>query len=509
MLIRHAFCRQLGVRSIASLLVLSTVLIAMSGLALAQEGRLRVGIDVPVQLDPAFASSDAEITVLNAVYDYLVDVDAANNPVPRLADAWTVSEDGLVYSFELRAGVTFHDGSPLTAADVVYTYDRLRDASLELPTADLYSNIAAVTASGDLEVSFTLSETNPFFLFDLSDNHALIVQDGASELGSTFNGTGPFVVQSYQAEDRMILAANPDYFVAGKPGVAELELIFFADQSASVSAIRGGQLDLIMRMPTPLFQSLLNVDGIDTVTVPTNGFDLIRLRSDRAPGNDPRVVEALKLGIDRDQITEVVTEGTAVVGSDSPIGPLYEAYHRADIVPPARDPARARELLAEAGYPDGLALELHTPDSGDRPDLAVVLKEQLAEAGFEIEIVVEPESVYYGDNNWLEVDFGITGWGSRPIPQFYLDVMLVCDAVWNESHHCDEEFDRLANIAGTTLDEAERIEAYAEIQRMLASSGPIVIPYFFPQFGAINDDFTGLAMKAFPGRTDLAQITLR
>jgi peptide/nickel transport system substrate-binding protein len=508
MLIRHAFCKRLGVRSVASLLLLSTILLAF-GSAFAQEGSLRVGFEIPVQLDPAFASSDAEIAVLNAVYDYLVDVDAGNNLVPRLASGWTVADDGLTYTFALREGVTFHDGSALTSADVVFTFDRLRDAGLELPTADLYSNIVSVVASGDLEVTFTLAETNPFFLFDLSDNHALVVQAGASDLGSTFNGTGPFVVESYQPEDRMVLSANPNYFVEGKPGVAELEMIFFADQAASVSALRGGQLDLIMRMPTPLFQSLQNANGIETLVVPTNGFDLIRLRNDRAPGNDPRVVEALKLGIDRVLITEVVTDGTAVVGSDSPIGPLYEAYHRADITPPARDPERARELLAEAGYPDGLSLTLHTPDSGDRPDLAVVLKEQLAEAGFDIEIAVEPESVYYGENNWLEVDFGITGWGSRPIPQFYLDVMLVCGAVWNESHYCNEEFDRLAGIAGTTLDEGERIAAYAEIQSLLASSGPIVIPYFFPQFGAISEDFTGLAMKAFPGRTDLALITLR
>lgn len=509
MLVRHAFCKRLGDRIIAHLVVVSTVLIAIGGLGFAQEGSLRVGLDVPLQLDPAFASSDAEITVLNAVYDYLVDIDAANNPVPRLATSWSVSDDGLSYTFALREGVTFHDGSPLTSADVVYTYDRLRDAGLELPTADLYGNIATVEAAGEFEVTFTLLETNPFFLFDLSDNHALIVPEGAQDLGTTFIGSGPFMVDSYQPEDRMILSANPDYFIDGKPGVAELELIFFADQAAAVSALRGGQIDLVMRMPTPLFQSLQNLPGIETVAVPTNGFDLIRLRSDRAPGNDPRVVEALKLGIDREQITEVVTDGTAVVGSDSPIGPLYESYYRDDIRPPARDPVRARALLAEAGYPDGLSLELHTPDSGDRPDLAVVLKEQLAEAGFDIEIVVEPESVYYGENNWLEVDFGITGWGSRPIPQFYLDVMLVCDAVWNESHHCDEEFDRLAMVAGTTLDEAERVEAYSEIQRMLASTGPIVIPYFFPQFGAIADDFEGLEMKAFPGRTDLALISLR
>lgn len=469
-------------------------------------GTLRVAWEIPVQLDPAFASSDSEISILNAVYDYLVDIDAESNIEPRLATDWTISEDGLTYTFTLAEGVTFHDGSPLTPEDVVWTFDRLRDPSLELPTVDLYANIASITASGDNQVEFTLAETNPFFLYDLSDNHALIVQADAADLGSTFNGTGPFRVVEYSAENRMDLEANPDYFVEGKPGVQALELTFFSDQAAAVDALRGGQIDLVMRMPTPFYLSLEGVDGLNRVAVPTNGFDLVRLRADQEPGNSPEVIQAMKLATDRAAIFETVTLGLGAVGRDSPIGPLFSAYYSEETPIPERDPEAARQLLADAGYPDGLDLDLHVPDTGDRPDLAVVLKEQWAEAGINVNVIVEPESVYYGENGWLEVTLGITGWGSRPTPQFYLDVMLVSDAVWNESHFSDEEFDRLAEIAGTTLDEQERIDAYHEIQRILIERGPIVIPYFFAQLGAISDAFTGFEMKAFPGRTDLAAI---
>jgi peptide/nickel transport system substrate-binding protein len=138
-----------------------------------------------------------------------------------------------------------------------------------------------------------------------------------------------------------------------------------------------------------------------------------------------------------------------------------------------------------------------------------VLKEQLDEAGFDIEVRLQPESVYYGDGGWLEVDFGITGWGSRPVPQFYFETMIACGAVWNEAHYCDPEVDALIETAGSTLDEDERADAYAELQRILANEGPYVIPYFFPQFAAVSEDFTGLALKAFPGRTDLAAIQAR
>jgi peptide/nickel transport system substrate-binding protein len=502
MIIRSMFCARLGVHIAASVLALGLLI----GAASAQT--LRVGTEIPVQLDPAFASADAEILVLSNVYDYLVEIDAANDVQPGLAESWTVSEDGRTWTFALREGVRYHGGAAFGPDDVVATFERLRDPDADLPTSDLYANVASVEATGPAEVTFTLNEPNPFFLYDLSDNHALVVDADAEDLGTAFDGTGPFRVERYEAEDRMILAANEGYF-AGAPGVERIELIFFAEQAAAVSALRGGQIDLVLRMPTPLFQSLEGASGIERVRVPTNGFDLVRLRADRAPGDDPRVVEAMKLAVDREAIVEVVTDGLAALGADNPVGPLYDAYHVPEVAPPERDVERARELLAEAGYEDGLELVLNVPDSGDRPDLAVVLKEQLDEAGFDIEVRLQPESVYYGDGGWLEVDFGITGWGSRPVPQFYFETMIACGAVWNEAHYCDPEVDALIETAGSTLDEEERAAAYAELQRVLAARGPYVIPYFFPQFAAMRDGFTGLALKAFPGRTDLAAIQAR
>lgn len=481
---------------------------AAGGEEAATGGTLRVAFQPLVQTDPALISSDSEVFVANAVYDYLVDIDpVSNEPVGRLATEWAVSDDGLTYSFTLAEGVAFHDGSPLTAADVVWTFDRLRDADAGFATSSLYTNIAGVEATGDHEVTFTLSAPNPFFLYDLSDNHALVIKDGTTD-ATDFNGTGPFVVENYSPEDRIVLAANPDYFVAGQPALDHVEIIFFEDESAMVDALRGGQVDLVMRMNTSLFESLQGVEGINTIDIPTNGFDLIRLRSDRAPGNDPRVIEAMKLATDRQAILELVQQGYGAVGNDSPIGPLYTNYYDASVAPAARDVDAARALLAEAGYPDGLNLTIHVPNSGGRPDLAAVLQEQWAPAGINLEISVEPEEVYYGDNGWLEVDLGITGWGSRPYPQFYLTTMLTTGAVWNESHFSDAEFDGLAATAGSTLDEAERVEAYSAIQQLLAERGPVIIPYYFPQFGAISDQFTGFQLEAFAGRTDLHTIRL-
>jgi peptide/nickel transport system substrate-binding protein len=472
-------------------------------------GRLRVAMQPMAATDPAFISSDSEVLVANHVYDYLVDVDPQSNIIPRLATEWQTSDDGLTYTFALAEGVTWHDGDPFTAEDVVWTFNRLRDPELGSPTVDLYSNINDIQASGDLEVTFTLAEPNPFFLYDLSDNHALVIKDGTED-ATDFNGTGPFVVDNYSPEDRINLVANENYFVDGQPRLAGVDVIFFNDETAAVDALRGGQIDLAMRMSTSLFESLQQEEGIVTMDIPTNGFDLVRLRADQEPGNDPQVVQALKLATDREAILQLVQQGYGAVGNDSPIGPLYELYHAADVMPPARDVAAAQALLADAGYADGLDLVMYTPDTGGRPDLAAVLQSQWAEAGVNVEINVVPESVYYSEdpNNWLDANLGITGWGSRPYPQFYLDVMLVCGAKWNESHFCDDEFDALAMTAGTTQDEEERIEAYRGIQELLADRGPVIIPYYFAQFGAISDRFQNFELKAFAGRTDFRDVQL-
>ena len=473
-----------------------------------RKGELRVALQPIVQTDPAFISSDPEILIASSVFDYLVDVTPQNTIAPRLAHEWIVSEDGKSYVFSLVENATFHDGTLFTAEDVVWTFNRLRDPDVDSPTKDLYSNIDNIEASDQFEVTFTLKEPNPFFLYDLSDNHALILKANTAEPGSDFNGTGPFKLTSYSPEDRLVVEANDDYFLPDYPRLEKIEFIFFNDQTAQVEALRSGQVDLVMLLSADLFNTIKDEPSLTPLEAATNSFDLVRLRADRPPGNDPRLMQALRLATDRQAIFDLVLQGYGAKGMDTPIGPMYSQYFAGDLQVPEGDVEAAVQLLAEAGYPQGIDLEMHTPDTGNRPNLAVVLKDQWADAGINVEVIVEPESVYYGDDGWLAVDLGITGWGSRPYPQFYLDTMLVCGANWNESHFCDSDFDRLAKLAGTTLNEDERVEAYNQIQSLLIERGPTLIPYFFSQLGAINEKFTDFQMKPFPGRSDLSTVRL-
>ena len=347
---------------------------------------MRIAAQPIVQTDPARISSDSEVLVASHVYDYLVDVSPESEILPRLAKDWIISDDGLSYTFNLVSGVKFHDGSNFTAKDVIWTFNRLRDPGSGFPTADLYQNIDRIEAVGDLQVKFYLKQPDPFFLYDLSDNHALIIKDGDSNPTNQFNGTGPFSVSNYSPEDRIELTANRKYWADESAEIGWYRGEFFNDDPAAVAALRGGQVDLAMRLPTALFESLQSEEKITTISIPSNKFDVIRLRSDRAPGNDPRVIKALKLATDRQALFQLVQQGYGAVGRDSPIGPMYPAYYSETTPLPERNVEKAKELLAQAGYSNGLKLELHTPDTENRPDLAAAIKNQWSEAGIEVDI---------------------------------------------------------------------------------------------------------------------------
>lgn len=469
-----------------------------------QSGTLRVAWNPTFTLDPLEASADSEIAFLNAVYDYLVDTDATSTLVPRLASEWSASEDGLTYTLTLQEGVKFHDGSDLTPDDVVWTFDRLKSGGA---TADLYANVESIAAGEGNTVVFTLAQTNPDFLYDLSDNHAVILKADAPNIGIEFNGTGPFKLDELIPDDRAVFSANADYW-GGAPGVETLEFVYFDDNQAAISALQGGIVDVAVRMDNATFIALADDAGLNAISLPTNGHDLVRLRTDREPGSSVQVRQAFRLATDRQEIFDRVQLGLGAVGRDTPIGPLYGSYYSEQTELPPRDPEAAKALLAEAGYPDGLDMTLYIPNTGDRPTLGEVLKAQWEEAGIRVQIELQDEATYYGENGWLEVDLGITPWGSRPRPQFYLDTSLKTGAVWNESHFSDPELDELIDLAGTTLDEEERVNAYNEIQRILIERGPLIIPYFFAALGIAASSVQNFNLHPFPGRTNFNGVTV-
>lgn len=493
-------------RALAVIVLVLFIISGVLGVQAQGGGTLRVGMVAPQVLDPALGSNDPEVLLNRSVYDYLIEVLPDKTLAPNLATEWTVSDDSLSYTFKLQQGVTFHDGSPLTSADVAYTFNRLKD--VKSPALNLLGEYEVSTPDAQTVV-FTLPQPNADFLYGVADRFTLILKDGAD--GTDWNGSGPFVMQDYKEGERATLIRYDKYWKPGEPKLDQLEFVFINDPVTQVDALRSGQVDFIFKISTEQIATLEGESDFNVLQKTTNQHPVIRLRTDTGPGQDERVRKAFKMATDRDYLNESVLDGRGVIGNNNPIGPGFGAYYADNIEEPAYDPQAACELLKEAGYPDGLTMTLNTIKTLDYTKLATVLQQEWSKACINVEIQENDENLYYSDNypnNWMVVELGITGWGDRPVPQGYLTQAYVTGGIYNETRWSDPELDKLVADAGVTTDQTKRADIYHQIAQIFADRGPIIVPWFAPIFGATRANVQGLDMAPFPGLTDLRTVSV-
>jgi len=490
------------------LLILLLGVLAFSGVVSAQGGGvLRVGMNAPINLDPATGSNDPEILFNRTMYDYLIEVDYMGSLVPNLATTWEISEDGLTYRFSLVEGVLFHDGSPFTSADVVYTFNRLKE--LGSPAVSLMGDFD-VTADGDYAVVFTLPAINADFIFGVANRHALILSEGdqtPGDLNDGVNGTGPFRLVEYSPSERAVFTRNENYWREGEPYLDGVEFIFIDDALTQIDALRSGAVDFIFKVDTDQVATLEGDANIALLNVPTNQHPVIRLRSDEGSlGEDVRIRQAFKLATNRYELLDTVQEGLGIVGNNDPIGPKYADFFT--LVEQEYNPESACALILEATGSERLSTDFYVVNSFNYESLAVALQQQWAEGCIDVNILLREEGIYYADTEWLEVDLGITGWGDRPLPQGYFVEAYITGGIYNETHFSDPEVDALVEQASLTPGIAERSAIYAQISAIFAERGPVIIPWFASVVGATYRDIEGLRMHPFPGQTDFRTVRM-
>lgn len=469
-------------------------------------GTLTKAYFAPGALDPAFAADITADEIARFWSDFFIYVDEKLKPDASrsLAESWETSENGLIWTFRLRQGVQFHNGEKLTAKDVKFTFDRLRDPKLGAATVGLYANIAAMDTPDDNTIVITLKKPNPDLLTDLGDYHAPVRWHGTKDFNKELIGTGPFVVDKYLPEDRMTFKRNPNYWRVDSEGnrlpyLDGITYLFLAEAAAQVEALRGGQVDYLIYLPSEYVNEVKQDPNLVVYEIPSNLHYAVHMRSDRKPFSDVRVRQAFRAAIDREAILIGSYEGLGVTGRDTPFGPAYADFYL-DVPEIKPDPEKAKKLLAEAGYADGLKVTLTTQQISPVPAMATILKEQLAAVGVTVDIQLVPSDVYYGaDNLWLEADFAITDWGARAAPQNYLDLAYTCKAKWNESHWCDAEIDKLSAQAASETDRAKRAEIYKQIQKIFMERGPVLIPFFSNSLWGANKKVKGIVPTAYMG----------
>ena len=501
-----------------------------------EEKVLRIGLRKLTTIDPALGANDPEVMFNRLQYDYLIEILPDGTLEPSLATDWEVSEDGRTYTFDLRSGVTFEDGSSFGAEDVVFTFERLVSEGSSIvglmgQTEDGGATWS-VEAEDELTAVFRLEEPNADFLYGVASRFAMILSseseavnefgDGADTYAS-FNGTGPFILEEYAVDQSARFVANEDYW-GGAPALDGIELVFFDDDQSQLDAFRGGALDFIIKVPDDLVPALEQVPDATVLSRPTNTHSVVRVRTDEGSiGEDVRIRQAFKFATDRELLNLDALDGAGTVANNDPIGPTYgELYNPQDNR--GHDPERARELI-EAVLADGtgngyvvevdgearIEVPFYVGDTFEYGLVAEFLQQQWRESNIFVELNVVPENVYYaeGDNNWLNTQLGMTAWGARPTPQEYLSVAYTEGAAFNESRWVNEELADLAEEASRTADIDARAELYDQISQVFLESGPIIIPYFRPVVAAHSDSVEGLELHSFPGRTDFSEVDLR
>jgi peptide/nickel transport system substrate-binding protein len=444
-------------------------------------------------MDPADMTSGDDAYHIFPVYNRLVDVDDNFNVLPELATEWSVSEDGLTWTFKLREGVTFHSGKPFSSADVVYTFQRLLDPAVGSgATAVLeFLDPAGIAAPDPTTVTFTTKSPVVELPVLISNKFTNIVAEGATAetLRLKGDGTGPFMQEQFEPNAPVrILRKNPNYWAEGLPRAECLKITVAQEAVAGVAAILSGEVDLMLNVDPSVITALQGNPAVSLLETGASNSMTISMWVDTPPFDDVRVREALKLVVDRQAMVDTVLLGFGQVGADNPV-PLGNS---ASFVPeaPKQDYDRAKALLAEAGHADGLSFDLYTAEGvPGMVRMAQVFAEQAKPAGIEVNVIVTPAESYW-DDVWLKQPMATSAWSMRP-PGEGLAVAYVQTAKWKETHWERPDYDKLLQTANTTVDTQARLDLYKQAGSMLATEGGVILPMFVHQILALRTGCTG------------------
>ncbi|MGH6880569.1 ABC transporter substrate-binding protein [Hypericibacter sp.] len=477
------------IRTAAIALLIAT---ACSTAALAKECVRIIGTEsgLPnIGFDPAFQPTDDNAYGIYAVYNKLVDLDPKElKPVPALAESWTVSPDGKTWTFKLHQGVKFSDGRPMTSKDVVYSFRRLIDPKVASPAAGPLNFLKAenIIAVDDYTVEFKTEQPVAELPTFLGFKHGFIVPDGATTEQLTTHpiGTGPFTVETFQPnESRRVLRKNPNYWKPGLPKADCLEIQVILEEVTRTAAIQSGQADLLIATGASSASILKDDPKVKLLAGPAGSYYTISIQSDKKPFDDVRVRQAWKAAIDRQAIVDTAMLGYAIAGNDNPIPTNWSSAYRHDVKP--YDPALAKKLLAEAGYPNGIDVELNTGDvAPGMLNFVQAVQQQSAPAGIRVTLVNNPGDTFW-DTVWMKRPVFNSTWTIRP-PGEAFAYIFASTAAYNEGNWKNPEFDKLLADANAELDDAKREAIYKKAQELLSEQGSIIIPFFYQPINAIR-----------------------
>ena len=439
---------------------------AQSGEPSDDRGSVTVGIAQDLDsLDPHKAIAAGTSEVLFNVFEGLVKASPDGEVIPAVASDYTISDDKTVYTFELREGVKFHNGEAVTAEDVVYSLERCAGSENDgTPLITAFSNVAEITATDDTHVTVTLKEPNLEFIFSMT---AAIIPAGYGDESSTAPiGTGPFKFVSYTPQDSFVMEKFDEYW--GTPAyLDEVTFRIITSTETLVMSLKSGALDMVIHLPNTVANQ---VEGDFTIHQDTMKLvQALYLNNDVEPLDDVRVRQAIYYAVDVQEIIDFVCDGAGVATGTS-MYPAYTKYFMPELAEAyQQDLEKARQLLTEAGYPDGFDLTITAPGNYEQHvQTAEVLEQQLGQIGINVNIeTVEWEtwvSDVYRGRDYMSTVCGVA---ASDMTAREMLVRYVSDSSTNFINFRNEEYDNAVNSAMASIDDEEQTALYKEAETIL------------------------------------------
>lgn len=479
--------------------VLLSVL-SVSLMAASSGGKLLMAIETePVGLDPTLVTAFASHRVLENIYDGLLKYDENMNLVPNLAASFEVV-DPYTIIFTLRENVKFHDGEALSVEDVLFTFERIMNPDTKAPAATYYKEVESIVALEGGHIQFKLripmaSSLIPNFAGVNSSILSKSFVESGANLQLTTNGTGPYYLSEFVAGNFITLTKNNDYFVEGLPYLDEIKMLVMPEEVTRVSALRNGDVDLA-KISEPLSLRQLPSDRFKVYRTPVLSYYLLGINTTRGPLSNPDVRNALNYAINRDMIVKLVAfdEGTVT----GPLNPELEfwAMNPSEFDEYTYNPAKAKSLLAAAGYPNGFEFEIVASQRYNFDKVAQVIQAQLAEVGVKAVINLVEWGIFI--SKWRESDFdSFISLNSGSIdPDIQFNRTFHTGGSTNVFLYSNQKVDELLDRGRSEADIHARRDIYNDLQKILVKESPIIFIYSPNTIFATNNSVEGFKSLA-------------
>jgi peptide/nickel transport system substrate-binding protein len=469
---------------------------------------IRVGITTPAAaINPITVSDQGGLDMLAQTGEYLCLSNQTLTLQPVLATSWSSNSTADIWTFNIRKGVKFHNGSPLTADDVVYTYKLQTNPTGKSSALSAFAGVlvpSGVRKVDDYTVAFHLSAPNGNFPYlTSSDNYTMIILPNGydpAKWQSSFIGTGPFVMKSYTPKVGASFVRNEQYWGA-KAIPAGTVFTFYDLQAPSILALTSGAIDVLGQFSVSGGEQLL-AGGYNVIKLKSSAHRELSMRCDQAPFTDARVRRAIALSLDRPTIITALFKGASDLGNDSPFAPVFPSTDTS-VAQRAQNIAQAKSLLSAAGHPNGFSTTLTTENVQEIPQFSQIVQESVKAIGVNMKLNIEAQPTYYGNylfgtSDWLDATMSLVDYGHRGVPNVFMTAPLQTTNAktgtgpWNAAHFKNAQYDKLSNEYIAAVDLSSQRTIAGKIETLLLAETPIIYAYFYNYLTASAKNVTGV-----------------